>query len=196
MDYLWVFSSGRLCGGFLVTLPNLNHFHTIFSTDVVPHLVRHTLGLTQDSLIKLIQQFSGMTLGLEEVPVTYFLVTPVLPSFGVRTCYSSGHSWLLSASNIQPLKITHIHLATTSDKFSLCDLSGITQVTCDTNMDRTQLPRTSARSREIVLSLSCGLLCRRASFHQRATPTAPRRLGKNSIELFHWRLLEFCPQGS
>lgn len=86
MDYLRVFSSGRLCGGFLVTLPNLNHFHTIFSMDVVPHLVRHTLSLTQDSLIKLIQQFPGMTLGLEEVPVTYFLVTPALPSFGVRTC--------------------------------------------------------------------------------------------------------------
>lgn len=74
------------CGGLLVTLPNFNNFHTFFKINVFPHLVRHTLILHWDNLIKLIQQFPRMTLSLEEVPVTSFLITPVLPRFRVRTC--------------------------------------------------------------------------------------------------------------
>lgn len=46
----------------------------------------HTFSLHGDNLIKLIQQFPGTTLGLEEVPVTSFLITPVFLCFRVRIC--------------------------------------------------------------------------------------------------------------
>lgn len=71
----------------------------------------------------------------------------------------------------------HIHLVTTCEKFSLCDLSGIIQVIRDTSMDRIQLPRTmlGSLSHEIVLSLSCSLLSPRASpsfFNKVSVPLA------------------------